>query len=346
MNRKLLICGAFAFDTMATGGQPVKTRELYYLLKSKYGEESIDILEITAWKSNPFKLLFDFFNKARRAYLIIMLPAHNGVLIFSRLLLVCKTLWKSKIYYDVIGGWLASRVENKKWLANALKKFDGIWVETSSMKSDLEKMGFDNVNVFKNFKQLLPVSNISYSNSEPLKLCTFSRVMREKGITDAVNAVMEINKRFDRQVYSLDIYGPVDDSYKDEFEQLIKSYPECISYNGIAQPQDSVKILPAYFALIFPTLFYTEGIPGTIIDAYFAGVPVISAKWLNSADVIEDGKTGFLFEFGNYIDFVEKLEKIAESPAVLTSLKQNCIAKSTEYTATSAIKRFIELTEI
>ena len=43
---------------------------------------------------------------------------------------------------------------------------------------------------------------------------------------------------------------------------------------------------------IFPTRFTTEGIPGSIIDSYYAGVPVLASKWNSFDDVIEDGKTG------------------------------------------------------
>lgn len=346
IHNEYLICGAFSFDTMATGGQPVKTRELYYLIKDEYGSKEVDFLEITTWKSNPLKLLYDFFCKAYRANNIIMLPAHNGVLVFSGLLVLCKVLFGKKIYYDVIGGWLAGRTKKKKWLTYKLKRFDGIWVETSSMQKDLENLGFQNVSVFKNFKKLEPVSVCEFINSEPHKLCTFSRVMKEKGITDAITAVQTINKKHGRLVYLLDIYGPVDNLYESEFEQLIYNNQECVTYKGIVQPQDSVTILKNYFALLFPTLFYTEGIPGTIIDAYFAGVPVIAAKWLNFGDVIDNGKTGYLYKFGEYDEFVKILDLIANNPEQLSNLKHNCIEKSADFSVSAARKRFIELTKI
>lgn len=342
-HKKILICGAFAFDTMATGGQPVKTRELYYLLKDEYGVDDVDVLEITTWKINPFKLIYDFFNKAFNVDIIIMLPAHNGVLVFSSLLNICRCLVGKKIYYDVIGGWLASKAENNKWLAYKLKKFNGVWVETSSMKSDLEKLGFKNVYVFKNFKNLEVVHDSVISNSEPHKLCIFSRIMKKKGVTDAINAVMAINHKYGRIIYLLDIYGPIDDSYKEEFNQLIKNNPDRITYKGIVRPQDSVEVLHGYFALLFPTLFYTEGIPGTIIDAFYAGVPVISSKWLNYGDIVEDGKTGFLYEFGNYDRFVDILDQIALNPERMNALKQNCIEKSEEFSTSSARQRLSEL---
>ena len=65
-------------------------------------------------------------------------------------------------------------------------------------------------------------------------------------------------------------------------------------------------MLKNYFLLAFPTKFYTEGIPGTILDAYAAGVPVIASKWESFFDVIEEGKTGIGYEFDNQ----KELEKI------------------------------------
>lgn len=65
---------------------------------------------------------------------------------------------------------------------------------------------------------------------------------------------------------------------------------------------------------MFPTLFYTEGIPGTIIDAYAAGLPVISSKWESYGDVIEDNVTGIGYEFGSDDALVEVLEMIKSNP--------------------------------
>ena len=44
----------------------------------------------------------------------------------------------------VIGGWLPNFLKKKKGLTKSLKKFDGIYVETSTMKTILEEMGFTN----------------------------------------------------------------------------------------------------------------------------------------------------------------------------------------------------------
>jgi hypothetical protein len=72
----------------------------------------------------------------------------------------------------------------RKSLTKALKKFDGIYVETSTMKKALEREGFENVLVMPNCKKLTVLSenDLIYPAGAPYKLCTFSRVMKEKGI--------------------------------------------------------------------------------------------------------------------------------------------------------------------
>ena len=61
----------------------------------------------------------------------------------------------------------------------------------------------------------------------------------------------------------------------------------------------SVDVLKSYFFLLFPTKCPGEGIPGTIIDAYAAGLPVVSSLYPNFAEIIDEGVTGLGYEFDN-----------------------------------------------
>ena len=96
-NKKILIVGAFDFVNQDLGGQPVKTRELYYALKESTVFRDIDYFETIGWKKKPIKSVFQLISKTRRADIVIMLPAQNGVKVFSRLLVYFKKK-KSHIY--------------------------------------------------------------------------------------------------------------------------------------------------------------------------------------------------------------------------------------------------------
>lgn len=338
----ICIIGAFGFDSLPTGGQPVKTRSLYRLLSENYGKDNISYIETYGWKRHPIKMIRLVKKAVNENDVVIMLPAHNGVKIFTPMLLKFAKRKKTRLFYDVIGGWLAEKISNDLKLAKELKHFDGIWVETSNMKSALEEQGFKNVTVIPNFKFIEPLKKEDlYMPKKPYKLCTFSRIMKEKGIEDAINAVIEINSKQDENIFILDIYGPIDEGYQFRFKELQNNFPEYIKYNGVVEPDKSVSVLKDYCALLFPTHFNTEGIPGTIIDAYTAGVPIITAKWKNCEDIFADGITGWGYEQGNYNALVEKLEELKKNPQCFNEMRINCLKKAQIFSPSKVINTIV-----
>lgn len=119
--------------------------------------------------------------------------------------------------------------------------------------------------------------------------------------------------------------------------------PDFIHYKGCVPAEDSTRILRQYFALLFPTKFPTEGIPGTIIDGYAAGTPVISAKWNSFADVVDDGKTGIGFEQLNINELMDLLNVVALNPDIINSLRANCLKKAEEFTPSYAKELILRL---
>lgn len=341
---KVTIIGAFDFKGMDTGGQPVKTRELYYALRNKYGKEEIGYIETVGWKKQPLRLIRTFVKHAKNSSIMIMLPAWNGVDVFSRLLVYAKQKYGIKIFYDVIGGWLPDKINKKQRLKKVLANFDAIFVETQSMKNVLLDENIINVAVMNNFKRLNSVSvdNLKVNYTYPLKICTFSRVVKEKGIEDAIKAVIKINENKKAVLLQLDIFGYVYEAYKNEFGELMKDVPSYIKYKGVVLPNESTGVLKDYHALLFPTHFYTEGIPGTIIDAYAAGIPVISAKWCSFSDVIDDGETGIGYEFDSFRDLEHSLNRVVENPEILIQMGKNCLKKSKEYTPKSVMEKLVK----
>ena len=339
VNKKICILGHFGHGKNLLNGQTVKTKNLSNSIK-KYTEYEIIELDSHNWIRKPVSLLKKLKRSFKECDNIIMLPAHNGVRIFSPIFLYYKKKYKKKIFYSVVGGWLPKFLKNKKLLTNILKAFDGIWVETITMKSKLEKQGFSNVIVVPNFKEIEPLSEskLVCCKKLPFRLCTFSRVMKEKGIETAIEVITKINEKLGYVAYSLDVYGQIDENSKIWFEELQKEFPEYVSYKGFVDSKKSVEILKNYFALIFPTHFYTEGIPGTILDAYAAGIPVISAKWESFSDVVDEGSTGMGYKFDSKKDLETILVKVVKEPKLILGMKLNCLKKANEYIPKNIIK--------
>lgn len=340
---KIGIIGYFATGKSKSGGQEAKTCAIAKALKEFYPNEKIIEIDTINWKKRPFHLLMNLVRIGLECENVVMLPAQNSLKIFTPVLLFTRIFSHNIIHYAVVGGWLPKYLKEDIKLKNEVKKLNYIYVETSSMLKNLNELSLSNVQLMPNFKLITPLKEIhEHSLQFPLKLCFFSRVIREKGVDDIVNAVTELNEKYGKSIFTLDIYGPVQPGEEEWFGNLEKTFNENIKYKGFVEPEESVNILKEYFALVFPTHYETEGIPGTIIDAYSAGVPVISAVWKNASDVLDEEVTGWGYKQHDYNELINCLIRLKENPGIFNGLRNNCIKKSKMFTPEDSIKVLID----
>lgn len=327
--------GVVGHFTENADGQTVKTNILVSALNTELGAGSIVKIDTHGGVKALPNVLLLLLKNFSRCKALIMLPAQNGVKVFSPIFVILGKLFGRKIHYVVIGGWLPEMTKRKKWLAYFLKKFDGIYVETSSMKNALETQGFKSVFIMPNFKdlQILQEKDLVYTTKEPFAFCTFSRVMKEKGIEDAVTAIICLNKTAGKTVATLDIYGKIDNGYEEHFAELKLSFPSYIRYKGVFPPNKSVEILKNYFALLFPTYYEGEGFAGTLLDALSAGVPVIASDWKYNKEIVRDNKTGVLIKNS----LLDEIKKAVGCPARFNAFKLQCLQEAKKYSPKIAI---------
>lgn len=340
---KIGVCGHFGGNRNFLDGQTVKTKIITRELQKKYGDAEVKKVDTFGGKRRLVPIILNLISLVLSCKNIIILPAHNSLRIFAPLLAFVNSFYHRKLHYVVIGGWLPEFVAKRKFLRKALMKFDCIYVETNTMKNKLEAMGFTNIVLLPNCKELdvIQAEELVYVQKEPFKLCTFSRIMKEKGIEDAVNAVKAVNDAIGRDVYTLDIYGQVDKEETDWFAKLQTKFPDYVKYKGLVPFDKTTEVLKDYFLLLFPSRFYTEGIPGTIIDAYAAGVPVACSKWQSFADLVDD-TVGYGYEFSSEEALENLLKKIyLEDIDKISVMKKACILKSRQYMPEKIVKILI-----
>lgn len=344
---KVGIIGYFAIGKSKAGGQEAKTCSLDRAMKEAYGPNKVLNIDTTNWKKHPLKLLFQLLTICFRCQNIIILPAQNSIRIFVPILTVINHFFHRRLIYSVVGGWLPEFLEEHQSLQKQIRRLDAILVETKSMKDHLRKLKINNVEVVPNFKFLNPVDleELNLEAESPYKVCTFSRVMEEKGIEDAIETVKNVNKKYGKTEVVLHIYGKIDDGYREHFAKIRKEFPDYIEYKGMVEPDESIAVVKNYSALLFPTHYYTEGVPGTIIDAYMSGVPIITALWGNYQDVFEENITGWGYTFGNQKEFQKCLEHLVTNPEEFFKMKKSVLAYSSKFIpeyAMEIIAQYIE----
>lgn len=336
--KRVGIIGHFGFGKNLLNGQTIKTKIVTSTLETEIGKNEVIKVDTYGGLLSLFKLPYQLCSIERNSKNIIILPAHRGLKIIVPILLFLNRFYKRKLHYCVIGGWLPNVCKRHRWLANELKKFDCIYVETKAMKIALEEQGFINIVVMPNFKDLVPVkeNELVYQYEEPYILCTFSRVMKEKGIEDAIIAVKKINEIYRRTVYKLDIFGQIDSNQVEWFESIQKQFPDYICYKGVVEYDNSVDTLKKYYALLFPTYYDGEGFAGTLLDAMAAGVPVVASDWKYNSEIVNENN-GVLFSTHDINDFIHKIEYL--SSLDLKSLKFRCLQEYDFYKPSNVIKK-------
>ena len=91
--------------------------------------------------------------------------------------------------------------------------------------------------------------------------------------------------------------------------------------------------------LLFPTLlYYTEGIPGTIIDALSAGVPVLAGQWESCFDVLSE-KDSITYKLGDVEELYKKLKFCAENIDTINAYRKECLKSSERFSMNMAVTK-------
>ena len=162
---------------------------------------------------------------------------------------------------------------------------------------------------------------------EKIRFVYFSRVLIQKGIEEIIQAF----KSLDNKNICLDIYGtlvpPYDEGYFKDFYYLN------INYKGFldVSVEDGYKQLSEYDVLLFPTYFKGEGFPGTLLDAFIAGVPVIASDFHANGEVLVDGYNGLLIPPKDAVALSTAMNRLISDIDLRKKLRKNAILTAREY---------------
>lgn len=334
--RRVAVIGHFGLGLNLANGQTIKTKIVTDELE-KYCEEKAFIVDTHGGIKAIFPVILGTIKSLYLCNNIVLMVTENGLKIIVPVISFFNTFFKKRIHYVVVGGWLPFFLKNNHLLLEQLNKFHKVYVETFDMEKELIKLGLSNTCMMPNCKNLDIIEN-SVPSTNSLRICTFSRVMKEKGIEDAINAVINANLILGKTTYYLDIYGQVDSNQTEWFEKLRKKFPNFINYCGVIKYSQSTEVLKTYFLLLFPTYYEGEGFAGTAIDAFSAGVPVLASDWKYNHEVIKEQINGGLFRTNDVEDLTKRLIEIAKNPNPWIAMREQCVIEAYKYKPCNVLK--------
>ena len=173
---KISVIGHFGFGKNLLNGQTIKTKIITDELERIYGKENIVRYDTHGGAAFVLRMPFVILKMLIFSKNIVMMPGDKGLFMMMPLLWLLNPLFGRKILYVVIGGWLPGFLEKWRHLVAILSRIEGIFVETPTLKSQLQSLGLSNIYLMPNCKRTGISSSLSARHTGGhIPLCMFSR---------------------------------------------------------------------------------------------------------------------------------------------------------------------------
>ena len=332
------------------GGAVAKARVLKEWLENHLKDDvEFKVIDTTWWKYRPWVLLSIIIEYLKTDCVIVLVFPKSGIRlaqIFSFLKLFKKDVFT--IYVEV-GSMLPLMLKRNPSLKTLLDIYNIIAVETRMSERSLRKILGNKIARLVNFRKFdinfiyqCKKMRKAVNEGNEFRFVYFSRVIPEKGVELAIEAVKRVRELVDDIDITLDIYGPIPTYYRNRFLKLIEK-EDYIAYKGvIVEDKEVYNMLCRYDVMLLPSKIKYEGIPGAIIDSYVAGVPVIVTNFPNVYDVVRHGETGLIVNMENIEGLVDAMVEVVRDRDKLEAMRENCYKVAVKFHVDEVMERFIK----
>lgn len=334
--KKILVFGYFGYVTDQLDGQTVKTRSIYELVKER-ADADVVYADSQEFRKKPMSILL-FLKNFMCADKCIILPCLNNLKYIFPILYILSKFTRTEIIHVGIGGWHQKYLSGLPIVRKMLKNIKiNLLENTITCKELHDDFGFDNLKVIPNFRFEIAPKPINRKNLK-LRLVFMARINIKKGLDTIAWMAKRLEEKGINNQIVLDIFGPYDSEQDKKFlETNVTNKFDWIKYSGKLAPSEIIETLQTYDVMIFPTHYYTEGFPGSILDAYRAGLPVIATNWKHARQFILEEKSGYIVDFNSPVDdIVSIVEYLLTHREDLKRMQEYAYEENFKYTANSA----------
>lgn len=143
---------------------------------------------------------------------------------------------------------------------------------------------------------------IEYPSDKTVEFAFISRIMKEKGVDQYLEAAEYIRKKYPNTVFH--VCGFCEQAYEERLKDLHDR--GVIVYHGMVR--DIKTVLKDIHCTIHPT-YYPEGISNVLLESSACARPIITTNRSGCREVIDDGVNGFIVNQKDSKDLIEKTEK-------------------------------------
>lgn len=296
------------------GGVTIKNKNLYDALSGKLDVRKIDMNRIKRGDIREM-LRFGWAMLTGKQY-IIGLAGQKNRRQFTKLLYYFKRSAMSRSVLLVMGGIVDDVVKAGPGFLRMFNAYRKTYVELPGMLRKLESAGVTNCAIYPNGRPRpngLPAPAVG---CDPLKCVFFSIIQREKGadlILDAARQCPGIQFHF---------YGELQSAYAQEFLTAVAAL-ENVTYHGVfsGDAQAVYRELGQYDALLLPTRWKAEGLPGILVEAKIAGIPAVVSDHNFNREIVSHNRDGFVIMDITPEKLVSALKELGSDREMLLNMK-------------------------
>lgn len=213
---------------------------------------------------------------------------------------------------------LGSAVENPGWLQKLTVFLYRIGLRKTRMVFFQNKANRDfciSRRMVKGANRLIPGSGVNihyhslqeYPEEGVIKFIFISRLLKEKGIEEYLDAAVSIKGKYPDTEFH--IVGRCEEGYEMRLKRLQED--GVVVYHG--QQADVRPFIGAAHCTVHPS-YYPEGMSNVLLESCAAGRPIITTNRPGCGEIVDDGKNGFLIRERDSADLVRVIERFLSLP--------------------------------
>lgn len=218
-------------------------------------------------------------------------------------------------------GPFARRLADWTWMRSAL-----VYVETRQLQREFAAR--PNVRWFPNTRNVQAPTTTR--RRRPCRLVFLARLHMDKGLAEVLDACRGLP-----EPCKLDVFGP---GTSDTDFSLFDDHPNA-TYRGVLAPRDVPRMLGDHDLLLAPSYCGREGYPGTILEAFQCGLPVVASDWGGVAELVEHEVCGLLVQPRSAEAVRTAVERLLGDPDLYMRLCQGARRQGERYRSTRWFER-------
>ncbi len=264
----------------------------------------------------PIQDQLSFHKRLKKEYDLYLLNPSLLVKSFFRDGFFAKQLVKKKLPFVVFfHGWDSDfqkkiDTKHKKFFQNSFAHAKKIFVLSPEFKEKLHEWGYKgevivqtttvDASLVNNFSLMEKREKKKITN-EPIKLLFLSRLVKEKGIFELIDAFKNLSKK--REDIELIIAG--DGEAFSAVQERLKNQKN-IKLTGFVEGEEKIELFKTSDLYLLPS--YTEGLPVSVLEAMLFGLPILTTNVGGLKTFFKNEEMGYFINTKETKDIEEKIE--------------------------------------